>query len=620
MLSDIKKKSTGWIGSFIIAVLALLVCLSGMQYYLTSSRKDAVVVTIDDHDITQGSLDRIYQVNKASFENGPNAAGLTQSELASLKHDLLEMLIDNQLKLNYAHKSGMQVPAVVRDMYVSSQEAFKEGDKFSVEKYAAIVSAVAGSEAAYLAQVDNELLAQQLVVGITSTAFVLPEEVKSIVDLVNQQRNIRYVKLSPDSVELEEIKKNEIESYYNSHKSDFIDEAKVKIDYVVIDNNNIAKNISLDTKNIKEFYASSSHLFPGYKNVTYDVYKLMPGMHVLSEAELTKLKALVANDKVAELDEYIANNSKLDVKYESATVKASDISDRDTQGRLSAMQPSDVAVYQSNNSLVLLQLKESEALDYDNLSAKEKKDITSSYIAKNTELKFAKLIEEVTDLAYTEDDLSAIAKASGSKINTSNYFTQAKGDSLLTNNESVRKMAFSEDLLVGKLNSSVINLDANKVVVFRVKEHVASRAKKLAEATPKIKEILKKKRIYEELNKEADGIIKNAVAKKNDGLDWISLNNIARTGIVNRFAMEIRDDVFQTPISSADKPSLKKVTLENGNVVVFQVLSSTSPLELKVKEADLKSDYKDYWARWNLYAFENNLRAQAEIKYSESKA
>jgi hypothetical protein len=104
--------------------------------------------------------------------------------------------------------------------------------------------------------------------------------------------------------------------------------------------------------------------------------------------------------------------------------------------------------------------------------------------------------------------------------------------------------------------------------------------------------------------------------KQSSSLDWTRLNNIARVGIINRFGMEVRDEVFQMPIGSVDKPSLTKTTLKNGDVVVIQVLSSSLPQKSKVTISELESEYKNYWARWNLYGFENSLRAQAEVKYT----
>ena len=623
MLSDIKKKSTGWIGSFIIAILALLVCLSGMQYYLTSNNKEPVVVTVDGHDITKRSLDKLYQINKVSLESGENAAPLTQSELVSLKQDLLEILIYNQLKLNYANENSMQVPAIIRDRYLYSQDMFKENNKFSVSRYEQIINAVAGSEAAYLYQINNDLLAQQLVVAVTNTAFVLPNETKSIAKLINEARDIRYVKLSPDSAQSAEITSDEIKDYYSSHQADFIDDAKVKVDYVVIDNNNIAKKLAPTTAEVTDFYQENSHLFPGYKNVTYNIYTLAGSDGEANAIELTKLQNLVANDNAnsAMLGEYIASKkNKIAISDNTVATNIAKISDKEVKNRLASMQPSDLAVYENDSKLILLELKEAVLIPYNKLEGELKQAVKNSYIAKNTELKFAKLIEEVTDLAYTEDNLINIAKVADSKINTSDYFTAVKGESLVTKNEDVRKMAFSDDLIVDKLNSSVINLDANKVIIFRVKDYLSASPKTLAEAKTKITKILKDNKVAAELNAEADKIIKNTLANKNNKLDWVTLNNVARVGIVSRFGMEIRDEVFQMPIGSKSKPSLTKTTLENGDVVVMQVMSHDFPKNLKVSESEIESEYERYWASWNLYGFENSLRSKAEVKYTNKQA
>ena len=630
MLSDIKKKSTGWVGNAIIAVLSLLVCLGGMQYYFTSSNKEAVVVTVDGRDITKRSLDRVYQINKISLENGDDASPLTQNELALLKQDLLEILISNQLKLNYASANGMWVPTVVRDQYLYSQDVFKENNKFSVTKYQQIVNAVAGSESAYLSQINNDLLSQQLVIGITNTSFVLPAEIAAIARLVNEARDIKYVRLSPDDITQSAASEAEIKNYYSSHQENFIDEAEVKVEYVIIDNNKI--HFAPNVAQIESFYQNNSNLFPNYKSLTYDVYTLTSSLGAVmssqdvdeiadSTADIAKLRQLLASDnaKSAMLEQYVADHKqKIAIAY-SGTIKAlniAKITNEEVKNRLVSMQPSDSTMYANDNALTLVQLKDVALIPYDKLSLKQQQSVLDSYTIKHKELKFAKIVEEITDLAYTEDNLINIAKVAGAKINTSNYFTRAKGSSLLAKNEDVRKMAFSDELIVDKLNSSMIKLDENKMTIFRVKDYHPARPQTLAEARPKIIQILAQDTIKTALNAKADKIIKGTMNKKSSSLDWTRLNNIARVGIINRFGMEVRDEVFQMPIGSVDKPSLTKTTLKNGDLVVIQVLSSSLPQKLKVTTSELESEYKNYWARWNLYGFENSLRAQAEVKYT----
>jgi peptidyl-prolyl cis-trans isomerase D len=622
MLSDIKKKSTGWVGNVIIALLALLVCLGGMQYYLTSSNQEAVVVTVDGHNITKRYLDKIYQINKVSLENGSDAAPLTQNELISLKQDLLEMLIDNQLKLNYASSNGMWVPTVIRDKYLYSQDIFKENDKFSVSKYQHIVNIVAGSEAAYLAQITNDLLEQQLVVGITNTAFVLPSEAKSIVQLINESRDVKYVRLSPDNLSNTAIKPSEITKYYNSHQEYFVDEAEVKVEYVILDNNNIAKNLSPNADQIAGFYQSNSNLFPNHKSVTYDMYTLTSSNDLVNVESIAKLQKLLENDNALAtmLEQYISSHKQKIAISDSSTIKTlniAEIANEEIKNRLMSMQPFDIALYENSGDLVLLQLKDVVLIPYNKLATNQQQLVLDSYIAKNTELKFTSLIEEITDLAYTEDNLTNIAKVAGAKINSSDYFTAARGDSLITKNETVRKMAFSDELIVDKMNSSAIKLDANKIVIFRVKNYLPATPQALVEASPEIIKILEKDTVKEALNLKADEIIKNTMNKQNTNIEWTTLNNIARVGIINRFGMEIRDDVFQMPIGSDAKPSLTKITLKNGDVVVIDVLSSSLPQKLKVTRSELEYQYANYWAKWNLYSFESGLRTEAEVKYTE---
>jgi peptidyl-prolyl cis-trans isomerase D len=141
--------------------------------------------------------------------------------------------------------------------------------------------------------------------------------------------------------------------------------------------------------------------------------------------------------------------------------------------------------------------------------------------------------------------------------------------------ESVRKAAFTEDVLQGR-NSDPIELSDNKALVLRIKDHQAASDKPLEEVKASIIARLRDQDARAEVSKTSQALLAEvragkplADSAKNMNLPVAKVDSVRREN--DKLPNELVVALFKAFRPTADKPSFAEVTLEKGDQLVFAV-------------------------------------------------
>ena len=197
MLSDIKKVLRDS-RSIIIVIVAIMVCLGSIQYYLNASSKEKSVARVGKFDISEGSLSAAY--NRAKYMYQQNGIDLTSDALRVLKAESLDRLVQQTLHNIFIESSQFIFPDSLRDNYVTTQPYFQVDGRFSPDMYQQKVLQAFGSESLYLRHVASELSVQMLNKSIEDSAFLLPSELAKITGILNKQRDVSVLELQPSMI------------------------------------------------------------------------------------------------------------------------------------------------------------------------------------------------------------------------------------------------------------------------------------------------------------------------------------------------------------------------------------------------------------------------------------
>lgn len=187
------------------------------------------------------------------------------------------------------------------------------------------------------------------------------------------------------------------------------------------------------------------------------------------------------------------------------------------------------------------------------------------------------------------------------------------------------KAAFSEDLLLDKNNSDLIEIDLNHHVVLRVYQHKPSEIGQLSDLKQEIRDLLALNaartkataQVNEMLTMLEGGSITKYVADQ-FGLKWSVHGQINRNQI--GLDAEIVREAFRLPRPAEGEKTLGSTLLRNGDSVVVSVTKVTNKDVTSLKSDELRNLGR-YLAvqrgRNDYYEFRAELKQQAEISRNQ---
>lgn len=203
-----------------------------------------------------------------------------------------------------------------------------------------------------------------------------------------------------------------------------------------------------------------------------------------------------------------------------------------------------------------------------------KKEIRNQLTAEMAQTGFAKTLEQLTDLTYqSPDSLEPAAQALKLTVKTAPAFARdEKNGKGIAANRQVVNAAFSHDVLDLGNNSEPVQLDANTVIVLRVKKHIPETTRPLAEVRTQVADILALEKARARarelglvfLSATDDGGKQNEILEANQ-LKWETATAVTRDG--ENADSAINDLAFSLPRAEARDGRM----LENGDFVVVEL-------------------------------------------------
>jgi peptidyl-prolyl cis-trans isomerase D len=247
---------------------------------------------------------------------------------------------------------------------------------------------------------------------------------------------------------------------------------------------------------------------------------------------------------------------------------------------------------------------EQVSLEYLELSLKEiKTNISTKDKAQRDQQaqeKYSDVKEKLANLTYEHpESLEAASKELKMPIKTTGLFTIDKGGKDISENNSIRSMAFSNDVLNLQNNSDVLQLTPDSVVVIRVKTHNPAALLPLSTVKNQILEKLKAveaesqaTKAIEEINQKLNSGTPISDISKQYQLTWTKAGYISRQS--NKLDSAIIDAAFSAPTPSANKISYTTAKTAKGYAVIglIDVKQGTiKPDQLRVFSEQVQNSY-----------------------------
>ncbi len=590
MLTAIKERATGWIAWAIVILITIPFALWGINTYFEGA-EDVTVAEFDGEEIDYLTYQRALYNERERLRG----VYIQDPEMLSggvLGRLVIDAIVDEILLARDARKHGYRVSDQQLVDTIQNHPAFQTDNRFDREQYDRVlrISGLSVSEFEELQRQDA--IMQQIRTGFRESSFAVDSDVDAILRILLQDRIGEFAFVSPSAFVADvEVTDAEIQDEYEANKSRYVEDEKVKVEYIRLSLDNFASNYTPSEETLLTLYDAEI--------ARYAVAEQRSISHILLEPLGD------ANTDVSDLAIELIGRLRSGEDFATLAMRYStDVGSADSGGELGWFSPGELPFPEFES--VAFNLDEGEISEpvetefgthivrVNEIQGKTVKsfdevrlELVEQASRAQAEAEMFEISEQLRNLAYEEpENLKYAADSLNLDIQFSDWFSRGFGTGI-ADSEQVRDAAFGDEVLGQGFNSDLIDINKDLQVVLRIYDHQETQQLSVAEVRNEISEQLllsKSRELAKELSESLVGELKL-------GADWDSI--LMANGLeASELPTRIRETTDPSTIGvalhafSAKKPEAGNQTfgsgpMADGSHVIFRIS--------EVKKGDVSS-------------------------------
>ncbi len=536
MLQFIRNMLTGWFAVAFVAILIVPFAFFGINYYFDTAG-NVVAVRVNGNEITLLEYQQAYQNIRQQWQQiSPEQAARNEF----IRQQTIDTLIDRQLLLELRTELGLRITDDLLRDTIAGIQAFRNPEGFDIVAYQNYLMSAGQTPAGFEAQVRQDVTMEQLQSGLLQSMIITRAEILRMARLFNQTRDIEYAVLShPDTDESIKVTDEEIHAFYKRYSEDFMQPEQVRLAYILLSVDEIAPDLDADEIALRDYFEKFSDRYSMTERrkvrqllvyqedgITDEAREVAAGIYELLDSGLTFAEVQEQHDSEGDVrletsDFGYLNKGVLDPQIDEVVFTLE-------KGVVSEPVRSEFGYH--------LLIVEDITGGHTPSFSEVREQVEEDFRREQAERQFFELYDELAILTYEHPETLEIASASlGLAIHESDFLFRQQSEEPLLNHPAVLSAAFSEEVLLAGNNSDMIELDQERVIVFRVIDHQPPRLLPLEEVRDEIYEELHfekmsgkmarlGKEIIERLEQGAD---RRELAEEHS-VEWVAAEGIRR--------------------------------------------------------------------------------------------
>ena len=575
----------GWVGKLLLVIFILPFAFFGIEGLFQSAGRSKAEIVVNGTEITKPEIDRAAEIQRRNLVQ--RMGGQIDPSIISLemvRPSAVEFLIRKELLTQATELEGLYIAQENAKSYVRAMPQFQDDTgAFSQRRLEQLLAQAGYTGTGFLSEVREELLVKQLESAISNSAFVIPSEVKTLVVLNNQKRDVATLEIkASDYRDDVEVTDEDIRIYYDAHASSFQTPEKAKVEYLHVTLNDFAVTDEVSEEDIqiafeKELAAAADQ-------------ERRRAQHVLVEVggDLSEKEAL---DKIKQAQQALKDGKTFDEVAETysddiATARlggdlgfaGKGVYDQAFEEALFALEVGETSdIVKSEFGFHLIRLTEVDQPEMPKLEAERDRIVAELKAAKAREA-LTMAIEDLNQKAFEHPDtlVDAAELVPGGKVKSSDWITKAGGQGVLSKPQVTAKI-FEPDFIEERVNSEAIELENDEVVIVRVTDYKPASVKPLDEVKAQVRNAV----VSQKAREKAVEVANKLLAKLNTGSsldevageinkEWTVKKGIGRQS--TELGRDVVSKVFEIP-EPKEGASFDKVNLPSGDQVLVAVES-----------------------------------------------
>ncbi|MEC8471065.1 MAG: SurA N-terminal domain-containing protein, partial [Pseudomonadota bacterium] len=545
MLESFRSNMKG-VALGITILIAVVFIFSGTGTVFLANSSNGAVASVGETEISEFDLLRSISNQKQQIlEQNPDLdTSLISDDM--LRPAALERLIRREVLVQTAQENGLSMSESSINSEILNVEGFKTDGKFDQDRYKFVLQNQGYTHASFKQMLNNDLVVQQLISGVSETAFVTEFENQSLASVSEQSRTYYYLTIPVSKYSLEvSVSDNEISDFYQNNPNDFMTEEQLKIDYIELKPEMLADKNAISEEMVQtRFEAELADL---------DLTESRRVSHILitenNDTLIDEINAKIAANASFEslVSEYSEDFGSASVGGDLGFTSGETFPDSFEEAVMELNIGEVSGPVQTESGIHFIKLTEIQKDEYvyEDEKARIMEDLANEAVSEI----FVEKLEILRELSFNAESLSEVAEDAGLLVKTTDYFPRSGGKGVASNNVVINA-AFSDDVLVQGYASEVLELGDDYFTVIKLNEFKDEELRPLTEVKDSINEKLADEKLEILMREESekllvelrDGETIEALAKNNN-LDWQVVLSASRR--VTDQNPEINAEVFK---------------------------------------------------------------------------
>lgn len=626
MLQDIRKSSQGTAAKIIVGLIIVVFALFGAESIVGGLSGEPEVATVNGEDILQSQFLRAVEGKRRQIlsQMGDKADPDLIDE-GLLKSSVLEGMINEQILVQDAKTKGLFVSEMAVDNYIRNIEQFQVDGQFSNERMQTLLRNAGLTLKDYRDSLKSQFVLGQSRSGLIASAFVVDSEQSEILSLDRQTRSFGMATVfKRDYLDAITVTDEEVADHYEANKANYKKPENVDVSYLVLDRSALQEKIEVSDAELKTLYETEKTEYQGEEQRSASHILIKIDDETDEAAALEKIKGIQESLAKGESFESLAKALSED---EGSAQNGGDLG-------LSAR-----GVYVSDFEAALFSLTEggiSEPIKTEfgyhliKLNRIESNNIPSfeemrgmleaRVIKQKTDQLYAQMSEQLADITYSSPDLKEAAEALNLPVQSLVGVSANTTNPLFSSNK-VQKVLFSNELVVDKHNSELIEVEEGKALVFRVDAYQEETTQSLSVVKEEIRDELKANKTASYAAKVGQSFIERVQSgedpqsvSENMGLNWKEYKDIRRDNVM--LERDVITRVFTLPKAMVDDKKLVGFEVMDGDFAVVNLndVSSGSADVSALEKSSIENMLGDTFGATDYQAYQKAAIDQAEIE------
>jgi peptidyl-prolyl cis-trans isomerase D len=495
---DFFRKYNKIVMIFLFLLIIPSFVLFGVERYQGGS--DEKVARVDGQPITKPEWDQQHRVETDRIRQQSPNVDPTVLESDALRYATLERMVRDRVLAAAAAKGNMTVSEERLSRIFAQDQGlagFRTPDgKFDREAFQRVTGRTPEQ---YEASVRSDMATQQVLLGVSGTAFTPPALAATTINAFYDSREIQVARFSPDGFASKvTVSDADIEAYYKDHAAQFQAPERADVEYLVLDIEAAKKNIVLSDADLQAYYKDNTARF-GTKEERRASHILITAPTGMAAADREKAKAK-AEQLLADVKKAPSTFAEVARKNSQDPGSAEKGGDLDFVTRGAMVKPFEDAMFSLKKGEIsgivetefgyhiiqVTDIKPAVVPPFEQVRA----TIGNEARAQQATQEFAKAAETFTDAVYqTPDSLKAAADKLKLTIQTATNVarTPAPGATGALASRNFLSALFAPDSLDRKQNTEAIEVGSSQLASGRVTKYTAAHPVPLADVKDKIR-------------------------------------------------------------------------------------------------------------------------------------